>query len=185
MRPETSENSTSNRLYLGIALGLIAFAVIMRLLPHPANFTPVMAIAIFGGAVLPRRWALALPLAVMVISDLVIGMHSLVLLTWGSFAVVALFSMRVLSHKITPLKVIGASLGASVLFYLVTNFGVWAEGRMYPMTLAGLMESYALAIPFFRNMLIGDLLYSSALFGAYAAAKSLTSSRLHIGNQDS
>lgn len=146
---------------------LVLLAVFSRVMPHPANFAPIAAIALFGGAILPRKWALTLPLSAMVLSDLVIGLHPLIFFTWGSFALIALAS-NVFIKKIQPLTVITASLGASVFFYIVTNFAVWAQGVIYPLTLSGLGQSYINAIPFFRNTLLGDLTYTVALFGVYA-----------------
>lgn len=151
----------------GIALALIVFAVAMRIMPHPANVAPVAAIALFGGAVLPRAWALALPLTAMIVSDLLIGLHSTVLFTWGSFAMIA-FGAHYGLRRITPLRVMGASLSASLLFYLVSNFGVWLEGRMYALTWEGFVQCYVNALPFLRATITGDILFSAAIFGIYA-----------------
>lgn len=152
---------------VSLALVLIAFAVGSRLVPHPDNMASVAAVALFAGALLPRRWALSLPLAAMIISDLVIGLHSTLLFTWGSFVLIALGGHYFLK-QVKPLNVMLASFMASVLFYLVTNFGVWLVDAMYPMTASGLVQSYLNALPFFRNTLIGDLLFTSLLFGIYA-----------------
>lgn len=159
------EKLSTTQLVLIIAL--IAFAVLGRLLPHPPNFAPIAAIAIFGGALLPRRLALTLPLTAMILSDSIIGFHSMILFTWGSFAVVALASSKFVKLN-NPLSIVAASLSASVFFYLVTNFGVWLEGTMYPMTLSGIATSYYQAMPFFRNTLMGDLVFTTSLFGVYA-----------------
>jgi hypothetical protein len=161
------EISTDLAIKIVMVVLLISFAIFARVMPHPANFAPIAAIAIFGGAILPRRWAVLLPLAAIILSDLVIGMHSLFLLTWGVFAAIALLSNYWL-RNINVVNVGLASIGASVLFYLVTNFGVWAEGRMYPMTIEGLMSSYYNALPFFRNTLMGDMAYTAMLFGTYS-----------------
>lgn len=150
-----------------LATVLIVLAVVSRVMPHPANFAPIAAVALFGGAVLPRKWALSLPLIAMIVSDLIIGLHPLIFFTWGSFALIAVASNMFIKN-IKPLTVITASLSASVFFYLVTNFAVWMEGRLYPLTISGLGQSYYNAIPFFRNTLLGDLVFSAALFGAYA-----------------
>lgn len=167
-------NSTSDAMVgVVIALTLIAFAVLTRLLPHPPNFAPIAAVALLGGAVLPRRWALTLPLIAMIASDMLIGLHPLIAYTWGSFVVIALTSSVVLKKQRFTL-VVGASIGSSVLFYLVTNFGVWAEGRLYPQTVQGLVHCYYNALPFFRNTLLGDLAFTALLFGAYACAYRLT-----------
>lgn len=154
-------------LKLSIVAALVVFVVMARVAPHPANFAPVAAIALFGGAILPRKWAVAAPVAAMVLSDLIIGLHPLVLFTWGSFALIALASSRFLSSA-TPLKIGLSSLGASVFFYLVTNFAVWAQGTMYAMNFGGLVQCYINAIPFFRGTVAGDLFYSGVLFSVYA-----------------
>ena len=173
--------SSNNHLGLFIAGALIAFAVISRLAPHPANFAPIAAIAIFGGALLPRKLALTLPLGAMIVSDLVIGLHPLIFFTWGSFVLIALLSSYKLKN-ITTLNVLGSSVGASVLFYIVTNFGVWVEGRLYQLTFSGLIQCYYNALPFFRNTLLGDAVYTGMLFGLFALSQLLVKNRLELGH---
>lgn len=151
---------------IAIAVCLIAIVVSLRVLPHPANFAPVAAAAIFGGAILPRRWALSVPLAAMIVSDLIIGLHNLILLTWGSYALFALASSYWL-RKLTLLRGAALTMSASVFFFVITNFGVWLTSGMYAHTWAGLIRCYELALPFFRNTLAGDIVYTAALFGAY------------------
>lgn len=158
--------TSDNKDRILIALGLIAFAVISRALPHPPNFAPIAAIALFSGAILPRRLALTLPLLAMVISDVFIGMHDLVFVTWGSFVLMALVASYGLK-KVTAFKVFAYSFLGSVIFFVVTNFAVWAQSGMYPRTVVGLIDCYVLAIPFFRNTLVGDFVYSGIIFGAY------------------
>jgi len=152
-----------------LSFSLIALAVLSRFAPHPANFAPIAAVAMFAGAVLPRKMAISVPLLAIVISDIFIGLHSLVFFTWGSFVLIALLSSKTL-RRVSASGVLATSMVASVLFYLVTNFGVWAEGRLYDHSIAGLMSSYYNALPFFRNTLLSDVVYSSILFGAYALA---------------
>lgn len=176
MKIQRLDASKGNGIYILLAISLITFAVFGRLLPHEPNFAPVAAVAIFGGAILPRKLALSVPLLAMIISDLFIGLHSLFLLTWASFAAIALLSNFAIK-AVKPSLVVGASLGASVLFYVVSNFGVWLEGRMYPMTLSGLLDCYYQAIPFFRNTVLGDLVFTTILFGLYAFAYTAISSR--------
>lgn len=159
---------SSTKLNLSIALLLIGFAVASRWIPHAPNFAPVAAIALLGGAIMPKKMAIVLPLAAMVISDLIIGMHSTILFTWGSFALTALLSYRYLRQP-TAGKVVAASLAASILFFVVSNFGVWVEGRLYAHTLEGLIQCYYNALPFFRNTALGDLVYSGVFFGSYFA----------------
>lgn len=167
MKIERLKNTTPVLLKLGIVVALVLFVVMARTAPHPANFAPVAAVALFAGAILPRRWAIAAPVTAMVTSDLIIGLHPLVLFTWGSFALIAFASNRLL-HNPGLIRVGLGSLGASLLFYVVTNFGVWAQGLMYPMNFGGLVHSYVNALPFFRGTFTGDLFYSGVLFGTYA-----------------
>lgn len=156
-------------LNLSIALGLILVVVSLRLLPHPANFAPVAAVALFGGAVLPRRWAIWTPVAAMMISDLIIGLHNLILVTWGCYALIALASSHWL-RKPSLKRGVALTFGSSLFFFLVTNFAVWIWGGMYDHSLAGLSQCYTMAIPFFRNTALSDMVYTGALFGTYALA---------------
>ena len=153
---------------LAVAYALVVMAIMTRLLPHSPNVTSVTAVALFAGALLPGRWSIAVVVGSLIVTDLIIGVHSLSWLVWVCFAAIALAS-RLSLRRIQPGRVIVASIGSSIFFYLVTNFGVWAEGRMYTLTWTGLMESYYMALPFFRNALIGDILYSGILFGVYGA----------------
>jgi hypothetical protein len=149
-----------------IAIFLILLGVLLRVLPHPANFAPVAAIAIFGGALLPRYWAVGVPVAAMAISDIFIGLHDLILVTWGCYALIALISRWGLK-KMEIGRGVLVTLSGSILFFAVTNFAVWAEGRLYVRTLSGLGETYTMALPFFRNTLASDMLYTWLLFGLY------------------
>lgn len=169
MRITRLHTTSDTAVKVAVALALIVSAVLLRLAPHPANVAPIAAIAIFGGALLPRRWGVFLPLAAMIASDLVIGLHGLVLYTWGSFALIALAS-HYWVRRAQPATVLAASFAASTFFYLVTNFGVWLQGNMYAHTWQGLVQCYYMALPFFRNTLLGDLLYTTLLFGLYALA---------------
>lgn len=152
-----------------IACALIFAGIILRLLPHAANFAPVGAIALFGGAVLDKKLAWWLPLAIMATSDLIIGLHSTILFTWGGFLLIGLFGM-ILCKTNNWLRIPLGALGSGIIFYVISNFGVWAVGGLYEHTLQGLINCYVAAIPFFRTSLAADFLYSAALFGAYALA---------------
>lgn len=158
---------TDNNLKIALVVSLVAFAVFGRMMPHPPNFTPVAAAAIFGGAMLPRRWAVILPLIIMMISDYFIGFHSLTWLTWGCFAIIALASNYFVKRD-KPYLIIGASIAGSMFFYLITNFGVWMQGVMYPMNIQGLINCYYMALPFLRNTILGDLAFTILLFAIYA-----------------
>lgn len=159
-----------SRTLLWVALALVVFGVVMRLVPHPANLAPVGAIALFGGAVLPRKLGWWLPLAIMIVSDIFfLGLYQGVAFTWLGFLCVALFGMS-LRGQSNWLRIPFGALGAAVIFFVVSNFGVWLQGQMYALSWAGLVQCYEMALPFFRNTLVGDLLYSTLLFGVFALA---------------
>jgi hypothetical protein len=160
------ETRVSRRMAV-IAGGLITAGVLLRLVPHVANFAPVGAIALFGGAVLPLRLAWWLPLAVMALSDGVIGLHDTILFTWLGFMLVGLYGMLWRQTSNWYRASLGAAGGATI-FYVVSNFGVWAVGHMYAHTWQGLIDCYVAGVPFFRNSLAADVTYSAVLFGAYA-----------------
>ncbi len=149
---------------------LITLGIAARFLPHPANFAPIGAIAIFSGLYLPKKWALILPLAAMFFSDLFIGFYAwpIMLSVYASLIVMGLLGLAMRKNKKLS-TVLGGTILGSIIFYLATNGAVWAFGSLYPHTAAGLMQSYYMAIPFFRNSLLGDLFYTGALVGAYEA----------------
>lgn len=155
--------------HIVIALCLVLAVAGMRLLPHPANFAPVAAVSIFGGAILPRRVAIWVPLGAMMLSDAVIGFHNLIPVTWGSYALIALASSRWL-RKPTILKTAALTISGSIFFFVVTNFAVWLTSGMYARTWNGLAQCFTLALPFFRNTALSDIVYTAALFGIYALA---------------
>ncbi|MFH0853049.1 MAG: DUF6580 family putative transport protein [bacterium] len=165
-----------------IAVVFVVFGVLLRLVPHPANMTPIAAVALFAGVYLSRRWSMIIPMAIMMISDLLMsfaffrnlipwgangaGWHNLAPIVWLCFALVGLIGWWVAKHKSAKNILLG-SLAGSVVFYLVTNWAVWAFGTMYPANFAGLLESYTMALPFFRNSLVGNIAYTTVLFGLY------------------
>ena len=152
-------------------VGIVLAAAALRLLPHWPNFTPVAAMALFGGAhFASRRMALAVPLAAMLLSDAVLGFHSSMGFVYGAFAATVGLGLLLRNGR-SPLRVGGMALGASVLFFGVTNFGAWLVGGLYPLTAAGLAEAYVAGLPFFTNTLAGDLLYTGVLFGGFALAQ--------------
>lgn len=151
-----------------MAYFFIIATVVLRLLPHAPNFAPIAAMALFGGTYLNKKYALLVPLVAMVISDYFIGFYDLrlELMVWGSFLLVGLLGLWIKKHKNIQ-NIIGATLLGSVLFFIITNFAVWAFSSWYPKTIQGLIRCYALAIPFFRNTILGDLFYVGAMFGLY------------------
>lgn len=159
-----------------IAVLLIALGFVARLLPHPANFAPIGAIAIFAGLYLPKRWAIVLPLCAMFVSDIFIGFYTwqIMLSVYGSFILTGVIGLLVRKNKKFH-TIVGGTLLGSIIFFAITNFAVWAFGTMYAHNFAGLMQCYAMAIPFFKNTLLGDLFYTGILVGAFEALTKLIS----------
>ena len=168
-----------NKRFLLIT-GFILFAVFSRVLPHPYNFTPLGAIALFGAAYFrDMKWAILIPVSAMWVGDLILnnGLHAVwfdgatlfapyMIWIYGSMILISLFG-RTMLRRVTSRRVAGSAVIASVLFFLITNFGVWAEGIMYPLSLEGLIACYAAGLPFFHNTLAGNIVYSALLFGAF------------------
>jgi hypothetical protein len=149
---------------------MILAAAASRLIPHPPNVASITAVALFGGAYISdKRLAFLVPMAALFISDLVLGLYGHMEVVYGSFALVVCIGL-LLRRRRTPLAIGGAALASSVLFFVITNFGVWAFGSLYPKTMAGLLACYVAAIPFFQNSLFGDAVYTVALFGGFALA---------------
>lgn len=147
---------------------MIIGGALMRLLPHAPNFAPIAAMALFGGTYLNKKYAIILPLAAMLVSDLFIGFHDTMIYVYGAFVLTGFMGIYLRKHKNFK-NVIGASLFSSILFFLITNFGVWAQG-MYARDITGLWQSYVMGLPFFRSTLLGDLFYVGVFFGTYEIA---------------
>jgi hypothetical protein len=159
--------------------GLIVLAALTRLLPHPPNFSPVEAIALFGGAYFAARgWALVVPLVAMFLSDLALGLvnggiyfdyfaSAGFLLVYACIALSTVLGFG-LRGRVNGARVLGYSLVGSVLFFLVTNFGAWLGSPAYPQNAAGLTAAYVAGIPFFQWTVLGTLFYSAMLFGGFA-----------------
>lgn len=156
---------------------LILLAVLSRLVPHPANVAPIAALALFVGAKGStlsnhNRWLVyGTPFLALLISDTVIGFYTwqVMVAVYGGFTVTLGLGLWV-RNRYHSSTIFLASLVGSIVFFLLTNAAVWAFTPMYAKTFAGLAESYAMALPFFRNSLLGDLAYSGVIFGAYELA---------------
>ena len=154
---------------------IIGLAALSRLLPHPPNVTPIAAMALFAGAHL-RNWRIAflLPMAAMFLSDLALGFTVYGVVLLKSQPVVYLCMMvtvgigRLIENKRSVAQVLATTLISAVIFYIATNFAVWAWGALYPRSGSGLIACYTAAIPFFRNSLIGDIAFVAVLFGGFA-----------------
>lgn len=151
-------------ILLGATIRVLRDAGIVAL---PPNVAPITAMAIFSGAVLPRRLAFVLPLTAMLASDLLIGFYALPVMVavYASFAISNLIGFLVRGRRTA--RLLGASLLASTVFYLVTNAAVWAFESMYTHDLTGLGQAYVAGLPFFRNTLLGDLGFTATFFGLY------------------
>jgi hypothetical protein len=158
-------------VWLGtLPYALIVAAILLRLMPHPWNFQPMDALALFGGAVLPGASAFVVPLGAVIVSDAALGFYGVGML-WVYAAYLAIIFLGHLAlRRRSAMGIAGTAVASAILFYLITNFGEWT-GPLYPHTLAGLAASYAAAIPFFRNTVLSDIVYSLALFGIYDAAR--------------
>ena len=175
-RPATDTILAPGPLVLAV---MILLAALSRLLPHPPNFSPVEAIALFGGAYFASRaWALLVPLAALLVSDLALSAIGGSYATyiggisfWSVYACIALSTLLGfgLRGKVGGARLLGYSLAGSVLFFLVTNFGAWlGSAGFYPQTAAGLGAAYVAGIPFFQWTVLGTLAYAAILFGGFA-----------------
>lgn len=150
---------------------MVLAAAFSRLVPHPWNFTAIGAMALFGGAYFPsKKQSLLIPLAALLLSDLVLGFHATMVFVYIGFAAIVLLGWTLRDHK-TVARVGTLSLVTSSVFFLISNFGVWVMEGMYAPTWAGLVQCYVAAIPFFDNQIYGDLFFSALLFGGYEAVK--------------
>ena len=174
------KNMEKNKIIAKIVISviLISIGATFRLLPHPWNFTPIVAVALFSGVYLGKKYAFFVPLLAMFLSDVFLGFYEwkLMLAVYGSFALVGLIGLAIKKRK-NPATVLAGSLTASILFFLITNFAVWQFSFWYSKTLSGLFQCYLLALPFFRSALLGDLFYTGILFGAYELILILVSQR--------
>ncbi|MBI5728326.1 MAG: hypothetical protein HY984_01065 [Candidatus Magasanikbacteria bacterium] len=153
--PRTSHSLTAMLILLG---------AVSRLLPHPPNVVPIGALAIFGGLYLPRPWSAIVPFLSMFLSDVIIGFYDwrIMAVVYACFLCGVFIGEKMKNNKKIPVLLGGATLSA-LIFFLATNAAVWVFGSLYPHTFSGLFQSYAMAIPFFRNSLIGDIFYMSIL----------------------
>jgi hypothetical protein len=164
---------TSNHGRLAVLLCAIAGAAALRLVPHPPNFSPIDAMALFSGAYLGRRGiAFVAPLAAVLLSDVVLGFYNGMATVYATVALIVAIGWWVSSRR-TPLRIAAAAIASSVVFFVVTNLGMWLFSGFYPLTPAGLAACYVAAIPFFQNTVAGDLFDAALLFGGFALAQHL------------
>lgn len=184
---------SENKKRFAVLAGIVFVGIISRLIPHIANIAPITAIALFAGAYfLDKKWGMVIPLLALFISDFIMqiqflagiteypGFYDSMIFVYGAFAVIVGLGY-LLKGRVNAMNLLGASLGASVIFFLITNFGVWAmmsetTGGLYPKTFAGLMLCYEAGLPFIRNTIVGDLIFTGALFGVFEYISRTTNS---------
>ena len=142
--------------YFKISSAILLVLAASRFIPHPPNFTSLLALSFYVPAFFGRKYILAL-ITSFFITDLVIGFHSTMLFTWGSVLIIGLFSNYFITNIMTR---ISAALLGVLIFFLITNFGVWLVSEMYNPDINGLLKTYFLAIPFFGYSLISTVLFS-------------------------
>ena len=161
---------------------LIVLAVASRLLPHAPNFTPVAAIGLFAGATMGRRAGWLVPLGALIVSDAFLGFYHPMSMFWNylGFAACLVLGSGLLGRSRTAVRLGAATLTSSLAFFALSNFGMWASGY-YPRTLAGLGQCYAAGLPFLRNTVVSDVLFTAALFGSYALLRRMFPARAAEG----
>lgn len=152
-------------------LAIILFAALARLLPHPPNVTPLAAMALFAGSYLAdRRLAFVVPFVALFLSDLLLGFHATMPFVYAGFVLTVLLGMKVIGSRRGAMRVGAATVASSLVFYAITNFGVWATQTLYPHTVEGLVAAYVAGLPFLRNALAGDLFFVAVIFSGFAIA---------------
>jgi len=157
---------------------IILLAIVARVIPHAPNFAPIGGLALFSGSHFKKKIALIIPLTAMFVSDIFLGFHKTVPYVYVSFIIISLIGGLIKNNKWQSVAL--ASLVSSVLFFLITNFGVWATGTMYVKNLDGLLQSYAMGLPFFRNTVLSDLFYSFSFFYGYRFLPNLKKIIIHL-----
>jgi hypothetical protein len=159
---------------------LAVLAVFSRVIPIAPNFTPVISVALFAGAYVSekhRGYAALILLGMLLTSDAILGFYDWAMMAFVYGATLLIYPLGfMLSGRVRLGNILGYSLAGAVMFFIITNFGVWLVGRLYPITFAGLIECFALAVPFFGNTLASTLFYSTVLFGLYE----LSAAMLHV-----
>jgi hypothetical protein len=161
-------NKNGKILNIAIAIVIILIGASLRLVPHPPNFAPIAAIALFGGVYLSKKTAMALPLTAMLLSDIFLGFYEVKLMAfvYGSFLLCVVSGFWIKSHKKWQ-TILGGAFFCSLIFFVLTNFAVWVFTPWYAKTFDGLVQCYLMALPFFKNTLSGDLFYAFVFFGSY------------------
>ena len=165
-------NTSRLKSGLWLCFAMIIITVLLRLIPHPYNFTPIGALGLFSGAYLTSRKYWLVPLFALLISDSIIGFYHPITMAsvYFAFLLCAIIGRVWLTRQRNTYQILSASITCSTGFFLLSNFGDWLSGINYPLTWEGLSTCYIAAIPFFGNTLAGDLIYAILLFGMYETA---------------
>jgi hypothetical protein len=165
---------------LSLAMSLVGLDVVARVAPHAPNVTPIAASAVFAGMVLrSRALALAVPIAALLVSDLVAGSYDWRIMD-VVYAALALPALLARWGRARPVVVAPLVLSSSLLFFATTNFAVWAFSGMYAPDLHGLVHCYVAALPFLWNTVAGDALWATLLFGTWWSAKFLLAPKVNV-----
>ena len=157
---------TGKRLWIT----MVVLCACARLLPHPWNFTPLIAIGLFSGYQAAKAsTGILVTLSALALSDAVLGFDRGFWFVYAAAVVAVLFGRITRNHGVGV--IVAGALGSSLSFFLITNFMVWATGRLYPNTLAGLAACFTAALPFYQNQIAGDAFYTLAIFSGYALLK--------------
>lgn len=171
------------RTRIFIILGLLVAAVVSRLIPHPSNWTAVGALAIWSGYLFRDRFSVILaPLVVLLVTDLILRTHVTMPWTFGAYALIALLS-RELNLQKNGGRLLGASLMTSVLFFTISNFGVWASTGFYSHTWEGLVTCFTMALPFLSAQVVGDLVYTAVFTGVIYATQMAAATPVPVRNR--
>ena len=178
LRVSSKKNWSQHRNKFFIAFALVTVSVIGRIIPHPWNMTPVIGATIFAGVILGKRWALAIPLISMLVSDMFIGFYNwkFMAAVYGAMLLIG-FASYVSKDKNGTVVFVSRPIVSSLFFFLTTNAVVCFFGTMYPHTGAGLIASYISGLPFFGRDVLGNLLYVSMFFGMYEFTTRMYQSR--------
>ncbi len=167
------KNISPAKTFFALAL-LVVVGVSGRLLPHAWDTTPITALALFVSVYFGVEYSIFFVLVAMFISDSIIGFYAwqVMFSVYGSFFIASFLGQYIKRHKNIGVIFV-TTFGSSLIFFLVTNWAVWQFGAMYSHSFSGLIQSYVMGIPFFRNSLVGDLFYSGLFFGAFEGARAL------------
>ncbi|MFT6815675.1 MAG: hypothetical protein ACJAZ3_001585 [Sphingobacteriales bacterium] len=172
---KNSNNTIFSNATFWWVIGFIVLAIVFRLIPErPLNFTPIAAIALFAGAMLKnKKLAYVMPIMVLFATDFFFGLHSTMWAVYLGFILIVFIGRNhVQGMKLQ--KIISGSVMGSLLFFLLTNFAVFIEGTLYPISTEGLISCFTAAIPFFKNTLTGDLVFNGVMFGTFYAYQRFT-----------